>query len=159
MVRTLYLLFNLRLLTNCSEERSPNQVYWPFEFGSLGDFTQYVIKACSPGPVTDTELIIVHYGLELLFTECSSVTGEDAVKQEYEAQALICSDSLETILSNLPFHITTNIVSVCAMYMAVCSSLKSLLYLFMATLIPNANQTDYLLPQTWQTLRGVDVYF
>ncbi|CAI7565247.1 unnamed protein product [Penicillium crustosum] len=101
-----------------AHERSSNEVYWPFEFGSLGDFTQYVIKACSPGPVTDTELIIAHYGLELLFTECSSVTGDDAVKHEYEAQALICSDSLETILSNLPFHITTNIVSVCAMYMA-----------------------------------------
>ncbi|OQD87920.1 hypothetical protein PENSOL_c075G11179 [Penicillium solitum] len=108
----------LACLRIAHEERSPNQVYWPFEFGSLGDFTQYVIKACSPGPVTDTELIIVHYGLELLFTECSSVAGDDAVKQEYEAQAFICSDSLETILSNLPFHITTNIVSVCAMYMA-----------------------------------------
>ncbi|KAF4764121.1 hypothetical protein HAV15_001652 [Penicillium sp. str.  len=114
----------LACLRIAHEERSPNQVYWPFEFGSLGDFTQYVIKACSPGPVTDTELIIVHYGLELLFTECSSVTGEDAVKQEYEAQALICSDSLETILSNLPFHITTNIVSVCAMYMATIYCLK-----------------------------------
>ncbi|KAF7529807.1 hypothetical protein PCG10_006138 [Penicillium crustosum] len=107
-----------------AHERSSNEVYWPFEFGSLGDFTQYVIKACSPGPVTDTELIIAHYGLELLFTECSSVTGDDAVKHEYEAQALICSDSLETILSNLPFHITTNIVSVCAMYMATIYSLR-----------------------------------
>ncbi|KOS46336.1 hypothetical protein ACN38_g2692 [Penicillium nordicum] len=107
-----------------AHERSSNEVYWPFEFGSLGDFTQYVIKACSPGPVTDMELIIVHYGLDLLFTECSSVTGNDAVKQEYEAQALICSDSLETILSSLPFHITTNIVSVCAMYMATTHCLK-----------------------------------
>lgn len=107
----------------------------------------------------DTELIIVHYGLELLFTECSSVAGDDAVRLECEAQALICSDTLETILSNLPFHITTNIVSVCAMYMAVCSSLKPSLSLFMASLIPNANQLDYLLPQAWQTLCGVDIYF
>ncbi|CAG8892398.1 unnamed protein product [Penicillium egyptiacum] len=94
-------------------ERSPNQVYWPFEFGSLGGFTGYVIKACSPGPVTDTELIIVHYGLYYLFTECSSAVEDDIVKQEYEAQALICRESLETILSNLPFHIITNIDSVC----------------------------------------------
>ncbi|CAI7606589.1 unnamed protein product [Penicillium viridicatum] len=101
----------LACLRIAHEERSSNEVYWPFEFGSLGDFTQYVIKACSPGPVTDTELIIVHYGLDLLFTECSSAAGDDTVNQEYEAQALIRSDSLETILSNLPFHITTNIVS------------------------------------------------
>lgn len=107
-----------------AHERSSNEIYWPFEFGSLGDFTQYVIKACSPGPVTDTELIIVHYGLDLLFTECSSAAGDDAVKHEYKAQALICSDSLETILSNLPFHITTNIVSVCAVYMATIHCLK-----------------------------------
>ncbi|KAJ9492886.1 hypothetical protein VN97_g333 [Penicillium thymicola] len=114
----------LACLRIAHEERSPNEVYWPFEFGSLGDFTQYVIKTCSPGPVTDMELIIVHYGLDLLFTECSSVAGGDAVKQEYEAQALICSDSLEAILSSLPFHITTDIVSVCAMYMATIYCLK-----------------------------------
>ncbi|KAJ5955969.1 hypothetical protein N7501_010248 [Penicillium viridicatum] len=114
----------LACLRIAHEERSSNEVYWPFEFGSLGDFTQYVIKACSPGPVTDTELIIVHYGLDLLFTQCSSVAGDDTVNQEYQAQALICSDGLETIISNLPFHITTNIVSVCAMYMATIHCLK-----------------------------------
>ncbi|CAG7955618.1 unnamed protein product [Penicillium nalgiovense] len=99
-------------------ERSPNEVYWPFEFGSLGDFTGHVIKACSPGPVTDTELIIVHYGLYCLFTECSRLVEDEIVKLEYETQATICKDSLETILSNLSFHTTTNIDSVCAMYMA-----------------------------------------
>ena len=110
--------------TESSEEKSPNQIYWPFEFGSLGDFTQYVIKACSPGPVTDIELIIAHYGLHCLFTSCSTTTGDDTVRQEYEAQAAICSDSLETILSNLSFHIITNIDSVCAMYMAVRPSIN-----------------------------------
>ncbi|OQE29192.1 hypothetical protein PENFLA_c004G09775 [Penicillium flavigenum] len=105
-------------------ERSPSEVYWPFEFGSLGDFTGYVIKACSPGPVTDTELIIVHYGLYCLFTECSRAVEDEIVKQEYEAQATICKDSLETILSNLSFHIPTNIDSVCAMYMAAIYCLQ-----------------------------------
>ncbi|KAJ6188326.1 hypothetical protein N7519_003234 [Penicillium mononematosum] len=105
-------------------ERSPNEVYWPFEFGSLGDFTGYVIKACSPGPVTDTELIIVHYGLYCLFTECSRAVEDEIVKQEYEAQATICKESLETILSNLSFHIPTNIDSVGAMYMAAIYCLQ-----------------------------------
>ncbi|GFG03281.1 protein STB5 [Aspergillus udagawae] len=105
-------------LTDHLEEHSPTRIYWPFEFGSLGDFTQYVIKACSPGPVTDAELIIVHYGLYYLFTECANSAGDDITKEEYEAQALICRDSLETILSNLSFYVSTNTDSVCAMYMA-----------------------------------------
>ncbi|KXG51557.1 Transcription factor [Penicillium griseofulvum] len=101
-----------------AQERLSTQFYWPFEFGSLGDFTQYVVKACSPGPVTDMELIIVHYGLNCLFTECATVAVDDIAKQDHETQALICRDSLEIILSNLSFHITTNKDSVCAMYMA-----------------------------------------
>jgi hypothetical protein len=66
------------------------------------------------------ELIIVHYGLNCLFTECATAAVDVMAKQDYEAQALICRDSLEMILSNLSFHITTNKDSVCAMYMAVC---------------------------------------
>ncbi|KAL5356636.1 fungal-specific transcription factor domain-containing protein [Aspergillus floccosus] len=107
-----------------AHEHSPTEVYWPFEFGSLGDFTQYVVKACSPGPVTDMELVIVHYGLHLLFTECSGVLGDAIAKQEHEAQALICRNSLETILSNLPFHISTSLDSLRAMYMATVYCLQ-----------------------------------
>jgi hypothetical protein len=147
-------------LTDHLEERSPTRIYWPFEFGSLGDFTQYVIKACSPGPVTDAELIIAHYGLYYLFTECANSAGDDITKEEYEAQALICRDSLETILSNLSFYVSTNTDSVCAMYMAVSSSLISSRVWLVAALIRNAKptQTEYLLPPMWQTLWGVDIH-
>ncbi|KAF5857223.1 hypothetical protein ETB97_006065 [Aspergillus alliaceus] len=55
-----------------AQEGTPSQLYWPFEFGSLTEFTQYVIKACSPRPITDMELIIVHYVLSWLFIECSN---------------------------------------------------------------------------------------
>jgi hypothetical protein len=103
-------------------ESSPSQLYWPFEFGSLGDFTQYVIKACSPGPITDMELIIVHYVLYWLFTQCSIGAEDEAMRQDYETQAGICQGSLETILSNIPFHIDTNVDSIRALYMAVCST-------------------------------------
>ncbi|KAL3442322.1 hypothetical protein BJX65DRAFT_299074 [Aspergillus insuetus] len=101
-----------------AQESSPSQLYWPFEFGSLGNFTQYVIKACSPGPITDMELIIVHYVLYWLFTQCSIGAEDETVKQDYEAQAVICQGSLETILSNLSFHIDTNVDSIRALYMA-----------------------------------------
>ncbi|KAE8395902.1 hypothetical protein BDV23DRAFT_168622 [Aspergillus alliaceus] len=101
-----------------AQESTPSQLYWPFEFGSLTEFTQYVIKACSPCPITDMELIIVHYVLSWLFTECSNRAVGDAVRRDYEVQALTCRDSLETIISSLSFHINTNMDSICAMYMA-----------------------------------------
>ncbi|KAL4997511.1 hypothetical protein BDV10DRAFT_201803 [Aspergillus recurvatus] len=101
-----------------TQESSPSQLYWPFEFGSLAEFTQYVIKACSPGPITDMELMIVHYVLSWLFTECAISAADEAVRRDYEVQALTCRESLETIISNLSFHIDTNMDSICAMYMA-----------------------------------------
>lgn len=104
------------------KECSPSRLYWPFEFGSLGDFTHYVIRACSPGPITEMELVIVHYVLAWLFTGCANLTGGDPLlKQDYEVQALICRQSLETLLGSLSFHVATSLDAVCAMYMAVCS--------------------------------------
>ncbi|EHK19784.1 uncharacterized protein TRIVIDRAFT_224464 [Trichoderma virens Gv29-8] len=101
-----------------AQESSPSELYWPFEFGSLGDFTQYVIRACTPGPISDMELIIVHYVLSSLFTQCSMGADDETLRQDYDVQAETCRESLETILSSLSFHIDTNIDSVCALYMA-----------------------------------------
>ncbi|KAL4935033.1 hypothetical protein BDV06DRAFT_229201 [Aspergillus oleicola] len=108
-----------------AQDRSPFQLYWPFEFGSMGDFTTYFVKTCSPGPVTEADLIIVHYVLYCLFTECSNVAEEDGIKQDYKAQALICRNSLEIVLSNLSIHIATNTDSIRAMYMATLYCLQS----------------------------------
>ncbi|OJJ97781.1 hypothetical protein ASPACDRAFT_1858507 [Aspergillus aculeatus ATCC 16872] len=111
----------LRLAYECS----PSQLYWPFEFGSLGDFTHYVTRVCSPGPITEMELIIVHYVLAWLFTECANLTGGDPLlKQDYEVQALICRQSLETLLGSLSFHVATSLDAVCAMYMATIHCLQ-----------------------------------
>ncbi|RAH73949.1 putative C6 transcription factor [Aspergillus aculeatinus CBS 121060] len=108
-----------------AHECSPSRLYWPFEFGSLGDFTQYVIRACSPGPITEMELVIVHYVLAWLFTECANLTGGDLLlKQDYEVQALICRQSLETLLGSLSFHVATSLDAVCAMYMATIHCLQ-----------------------------------
>ncbi|KAL4926794.1 putative C6 transcription factor [Aspergillus undulatus] len=107
-----------------AQDRSPNQLYWPFEFGSVGDFATYIVKVCSPGPATEAELIIVHYVLYWLFTECSNAAEEDGIKQDYEAQALTCRNSLEIVLSSLSIHIATNMDSVRAMYMATLYCLQ-----------------------------------
>ncbi|KAH2079384.1 hypothetical protein KXW32_007328 [Aspergillus fumigatus] len=101
-----------------TQESSPSEIYWPFEFGSLGDFTQKVIRACTPGPISDMELIIVHYVLYSLFTQCSIGADDETLKQDYDVQAATCRESLATILSSLSFHVDTNIDSVCALYMA-----------------------------------------
>ncbi|KAL4769844.1 hypothetical protein BDW60DRAFT_224682 [Aspergillus nidulans var. acristatus] len=101
-----------------TQESSPTEIYWPFEFGSLGDFTQYVIRACTPGPISDMELIIVHYVLYSLFTQFSICADDETLKQDYDAQAATCRESLETLLSSLSFHIDTNIDSISALYMA-----------------------------------------
>ena len=47
--------------------------------------------------------------------------GDPLLKQDYEVQALICRQSLETLLGSLSFHVATSLDAVCAMYMAVCS--------------------------------------
>lgn len=104
---------------NYSPESSPSEIYWPFEFGSLGDFTKYVIRACTPGPISDMELIIVHYVLYSLFTQCSIIVDDETLREDYDAQASTCRESLETIISSLSFHVNTNIDSICALYMAV----------------------------------------
>ncbi|CAG8239460.1 unnamed protein product [Penicillium salamii] len=100
------------------QDRSPSEIYWPFEFGSLGDFTQSVIRACTPGPISDVELIKVHYVLYSLFTQFSIGADDETLRQDYDVQAATCRESLETILSSLSFHIDTNIDSICALYMA-----------------------------------------
>lgn len=104
-------------------QSSTSEIYWPFEFGSLGDFTQKVIRACTPGPISDMELIIVHYVLYVLFTQCSVGADDETLRQDYDVQAATCRESLETILSSLSFHIDTDIDSICALYMAVRLSL------------------------------------
>ncbi|KAI9924198.1 hypothetical protein MW887_007148 [Aspergillus wentii] len=70
-----------------TQESLPSEIYWPFEFGSLGDFTQYVIRACTPGPISDMELIIVHYVLYSLFTQCSICADDETLREDYDVQA------------------------------------------------------------------------
>lgn len=91
---------------------------WFKELKSLSDFTFYLIKVCSPGPVTDAELIIAYTCLYWLFADCAAMTSKEA-RQDFNEQAQICQSNLEAVLSSLGFHIPTTIDYVLAMYLAV----------------------------------------
>lgn len=94
------------------------------EFQTIGQFTSYFIKVCSPGPATAAELIIVNAGLHWLFWECANVVGDEQLKQDFEEQALIVRANLETVLSRLPFHIPATLDYVYAMATAVSTSIR-----------------------------------
>ncbi|KAF4456250.1 hypothetical protein FALBO_15454 [Fusarium albosuccineum] len=70
------------------------QSYALLLFKSIGNFVEYVIKVCSPGPITDAELIIVHLGLYWLFYECSDISTDANTKRDYATQAFVCHPSL-----------------------------------------------------------------
>lgn len=91
---------------------------WLGDLKSFGDFTLYVVKVCSPGPVTDAERIIAYVGLYWLFVECATMASNEA-RQDLNRQAQICQSSLEMVLSSLGFHIPSTIDYVLAMYWAV----------------------------------------
>ncbi|KAI8711931.1 Zn(2)-C6 fungal-type domain-containing protein [Fusarium sp. LHS14.1] len=107
-----------------AKENSRVQSHFLLQFKSLGHFTEYVVKACSPGPMTDAELIIVHLGLYWLFYECSGVSTDISTKHDYAAQASVCKNSLEIVLSNLSFHAPTTVDYVHAMYIAAMYCLQ-----------------------------------
>lgn len=104
-------------LTNV-QHRGITAVPWLGETKSLGDFTLILNQVCSPGPVTDVELIISLTGLYWIFTVCaswaSSRNGDDLMDQ-----ASVCQSSLEVMLSNMNFWVPTTIDAVLAMYLAV----------------------------------------
>ncbi|KAL6415588.1 putative C6 transcription factor [Ilyonectria robusta] len=94
------------------------RAYWAMEFPTLGHFMEYFIKVYSPGMATEADLIIVHVGLYWLFCACSSATVDESIKQDFDAQACVCRDNLETILSRLSFHMPTTMDYACAMNLA-----------------------------------------
>ncbi|EEU41522.1 uncharacterized protein NECHADRAFT_11912, partial [Fusarium vanettenii 77-13-4] len=107
-----------------AKENSRVQSHFLLQFKSLGHFTEYVVKACSPGLMTDAELIIVHLGLYWLFYECSGISADISTKHDYAAQASVCKNSLEIVLSNLSFHAPATVDHVHAMYIAAMYCLQ-----------------------------------
>ncbi|KAM0424825.1 hypothetical protein ACHAPT_009881 [Fusarium lateritium] len=94
------------------------QMLWLMDFQTIPQFTTHFIKVCSPGPATEADLIICYVGLYWLFCECANVITDGNLKQDYDEQAIICRDSLETVLSRLPFHFPATLDNVYALNMA-----------------------------------------
>ncbi|KAL6351933.1 hypothetical protein LRP88_14745 [Fusarium phalaenopsidis] len=74
--------------------------------------------------MTDAELVLVHLGLYWLFYECSGVSTDLSTKHDYAAQASVCKNSLEIVLSNLSFHAPATVDYVHAMYVAAMYCLQ-----------------------------------
>lgn len=93
--------------------------FWNHEANSISSFTEYFLKVYSPGDASYADLIIVNVGLYWLFLECKNATTDSQKQSDFEAQAIVCRDNLETVLSNLPFHQPSTVESTCAMFLAV----------------------------------------
>ncbi|KAI5861123.1 fungal-specific transcription factor domain-containing protein [Durotheca rogersii] len=115
------------------------------ELESIGQFTEYFVKVYSPGAVSDADLIIVHAGLYWLFCECSCVTAAEEAKQDLEAQALLCRENLETVLSMLPFHIPPTLDYAYAMSMASNYALQRCNFSLAWNFICSASRLSYSL--------------
>mgnify|MGYP000867911777 CR=1 FL=1 len=105
----------LRMAKECTQVAT----LWLGDYIKPAQFTDYFIKVVSPGPATEADLIIVHCGLYWLFCECSKAVVDGGIKEDYDAQALLCEANLSTVLANLRFHQPTNIDLAYAMGMAV----------------------------------------
>ncbi|UDD55537.1 hypothetical protein AFCA_003144 [Aspergillus flavus] len=95
-----------------AKEQPRVQRFWLIELISISQFNDYFLRVYSPGPATDADMIIVNGGLYWLYCECASLFVDQKVKGNYMDQAMLCRDNLETVLSNLPFHmpVTTDVV-------------------------------------------------
>ncbi|RDW93602.1 putative C6 transcription factor [Aspergillus mulundensis] len=104
----------LRMARECPQVAT----LWLGDYITPAQFNDFFIKIASHGPATEADLIIVHCGLYWLFCECSKVITDEATKQDYDSQALLCETNLQTVLANLHFHQPANMDSVCAMGLA-----------------------------------------
>ncbi|ENH68143.1 hypothetical protein FOC1_g10003772 [Fusarium oxysporum f. sp. cubense race 1] len=98
-----------------AKENPRVRFFWDNEATS---FTDVFLKVYSPGEVTHADLIAVNAGLYWLFRQCKQTATDSCQKADFEAQAVMCRDNLETVLANLPFHQPCNIGTVASMMVA-----------------------------------------
>ncbi|KAE8353699.1 hypothetical protein BDV28DRAFT_156789 [Aspergillus coremiiformis] len=107
-----------------AREQSRVQRFWLIELVSLAHFNDYFLRVYSPGPATDADMIIVNGGLYWLYCECASLFEDQKIKENYMNQAMLCRDNLETVLSNLPFHMPVTVDVVFSMNIAATYCLQ-----------------------------------
>ena len=104
----------------------------------------------SPASATDADRIIVNAGLYWLFSEIAELIPDQQTKDDYSSHASQCRGNLETILSNLSFHIPVTIDYVLAMSVAVSPFSQ-------ATASTNLYK-DHLLPTSGQTIPCMELH-
>ncbi|KAI8682603.1 Zn(2)-C6 fungal-type domain-containing protein [Fusarium sp. Ph1] len=109
-----------------AQESNKVDAMWIAEFENLSHFTEYAIKACGPGPSSEEEIIIANAGLYWLFLECASVADDEATVLDFEAQATLCRENLETALAHLGFHIKSTLNTAYALNMAATYCLQTM---------------------------------
>ncbi|KAL1792257.1 hypothetical protein ACET3X_010008 [Alternaria dauci] len=100
-----------------AQDHGTTTVPWLGETKSFGDFTLIIVQVCSPGSITDVELIIALSGLYWMFTMCTMWADPDT-RGDLKEQADLCQNSLETVLSALNFWLPTTVDAVLAMNLA-----------------------------------------
>ncbi|KAL6915323.1 hypothetical protein FSST1_006818 [Fusarium sambucinum] len=88
-------------------------------------FSDYCVKVYSPGEATHADLIIANGGLYWMFQQCRHAVTDSSQKADFEAQAVICRDNLETVLANLPFHQPSKVETVASMMIACIYCLET----------------------------------
>lgn len=99
-------------------DRGITNIPWLGETKSFGDFTLILVQVCSPGPVTNVELIISLAGLYWIFTVCARWASPES-GNDLKIQARVCQSSLEVILSTLDFWLPSTVDAILAMNLAV----------------------------------------
>ncbi|RSL45701.1 hypothetical protein CEP54_014167 [Fusarium duplospermum] len=109
-----------------AQESNKVDAMWLVEFESISHFTEYAIKACGPGPSSEEDIIIASAGLYWLFLECASVADDEATILDFEAQAALCRENLETALAHLGFHVKSTLDTAYALNMAATYCLQTM---------------------------------
>jgi hypothetical protein len=103
----------------CVPEHLRVQRFWLVELTSLAQFNDYFLRVYSPGPAANADMIIVNGGLYWLYCECANLFEDPQMTENYMSQAMQCRDNLETVLSNLPYHMPATLDAVLALNIAV----------------------------------------
>ncbi|KAF7594200.1 hypothetical protein BBP40_009904 [Aspergillus hancockii] len=107
-----------------AREQPRVQRFWLVELTSFTQFNEYFLRVYSPGPATDADMIIVNGGLYWLYCECAGYFEDQQITKDYMDQAMLCRDNLETVLSNLPYHMPVTLDVVLALNIATTYSLQ-----------------------------------
>ncbi|KAH7143790.1 fungal-specific transcription factor domain-containing protein [Dactylonectria macrodidyma] len=93
------------------------RIFCCLEFESIGQFVEYFFTVYSGQP-SIADLIIVNCSLERLLIEYGNGEADEARKNEFTSQGLLCRRNMESILARLPFNLPMSLDFSLALLMA-----------------------------------------